>query len=174
LGPSGNLSAWIDIGHTLHVKTISGHLNAEGKRIAVVVSRWNELVTKELLEGALDELGRYGTAEIEVIRVPGTWEEPVVVKALLERPVGSRPHAIVALGCILQGETPHARLLSSDVAGSLMALQIQYGVPIAWGVLTPETAEQALDRAGLKLGNKGREAAQAALETLSVLAQIAD
>jgi 6,7-dimethyl-8-ribityllumazine synthase len=155
------------------VKTISGRLNGKGKRVAVLVSRWNELVTKELLDGALDELGRLGPAEVEVVRVPGTWEEPVAAKALLERPAGTRPQAIVALGCILQGETPHARLLSSDVASALMGLQVQYCVPIAWGVLTPETSEQALDRAGMKHGNKGREAVQAAIEALSVLEQIA-
>jgi len=145
---------------------------AGGKRFAVVVSRWNELVTKQLLEGALDELDRCGAGDVEVVRVPGTWETPVAVKALLDRPVGTRPDAIVALGCIMQGETPHARLLSSDVASALMGLQVAAGVPVAWGVLTPETAEQALDRAGLKHGNKGREAVQAAIETLSVLDQI--
>ena len=139
---------------------------------AVVVSRWNELVTKQLLEGALDELARFGADHVEVVRVPGTWEAPVTVKALLDRPEGKRPHAVVALGCILQGETPHARLLSSDVASALMGLQVASGVPIAWGVLTPESVEQALDRSGMKHGNKGREAVQAAIESLSVVEQI--
>jgi len=156
----------------LNVKTISGRMSAEGKRIAVVVSRWNELVTKQLLEGALDELDRFGATDVEVVRIPGTWEAPVAAKALLDRPAGRRPHAIVALGCILQGETPHARLLSSDVANALMGLQVASGVPISWGVLTPDTAEQALDRSGMKHGNKGREAVQAALESLSVVEQI--
>jgi 6,7-dimethyl-8-ribityllumazine synthase len=147
-------------------------MNADGRRIAVVVSRWNELVTKQLLEGALDELERFGVAEVEVVRIPGTWEAPVAVKALLDRPTDRRPHAVVALGCILQGETPHARLLSSDVASALMGLQVASGVPISWGVLTPDTAEQALDRSGLKHGNKGREAVQAAVESRSVVDQI--
>ncbi len=147
-------------------------MDASGKRIAIVVSRWNELVTKELLEGALSELKRCGDPDTEVLHVPGTWEMPVAVRALLERSSETRPHAIVALGCIMQGQTPHAKLLGSDVGGALMGLQTTYGVPIAWGVLTPETQDQALDRAGLKLGNKGREAVQAAVELASLLEQI--
>ncbi len=147
-------------------------MDAAGKRFAIVVSRWNELVTKELLEGALSEFARCGNPEVEVFHVPGTWEIPVVVKALVTRPIETRPAGVVALGCIMQGQTPHARLLGSDVGGALMGLQVGYGVPIAWGVLTPDTQDQALDRAGLKQGNKGREAAQAAIETASVLEQV--
>jgi 6,7-dimethyl-8-ribityllumazine synthase len=146
-------------------------MDAAGKRFAIVVSRWNELVTKELLEGALSELKRCGEPEVEVIHVPGTWEMPPVVKALVTR-TANRPNAVIALGCILQGQTPHAKLLGSDVGGALMGLQVAHGIPIAWGVLTPDTQDQALDRAGLKLGNKGREAAQAAVETASLLEQI--
>jgi 6,7-dimethyl-8-ribityllumazine synthase len=154
------------------VKEIQGRLDAAGKRIAIVVSRWNELVTKELLEGALSELRRCGNPEVEVIHVPGTWEMPVVVKALVTRPADRLPNCVIALGCILQGQTPHAKLLGSDVGGALMSLQLAHGIPIAWGVLTPDTQDQALDRAGMKFGNKGREAAQAAIEAASVLDQI--
>lgn len=146
-------------------------MDASGKRFAIVVSRWNELVTKELLEGALSELRRCGDPEVEVVHVPGTWEMPPVVRALVTRS-SNRPNAVIALGCILQGQTPHAKLLGSDVGGALMGLQVNYGVPIAWGVLTPDTQDQALDRAGLKFGNKGREAAQAAVESSSLLEQI--
>ena len=153
------------------MKEIQGRVDATGKRFAIVVSRWNELVTKELLEGALSELRRCGDPEVEVIHVPGTWEMPPVVKALVTR-TSDRPNGVIALGCILQGQTPHAKLLGSDVGGALMSLQVTYGIPIAWGVLTPDTQDQALDRAGMKLGNKGREAAQAAVETASVLEQI--
>lgn len=145
-------------------------MDATGKRFAIVVSRWNELVTKELLEGALAELKRYGDPEVEVVHVPGTWEIPPVVRALLTRE--SKPQAVIALGCILQGQTPHAKLLGADVGAALMNLQVETGVPIAWGVLTPDTQEQALDRAGMKHGNKGREAAQAAVEMVSVLEQV--
>ena len=153
------------------VKEIQGRVDASGKRFAIVVSRWNELITKELLEGALSELKRCGDPEVEVVHVPGTWEMPPVVKALVTRKE-NRPDAVIALGCILQGQTPHAKLLGSDVGGALMGLQVSSGIPISWGVLTPDTQDQALDRAGMKLGNKGREAAQAAVETASVLEQI--
>jgi 6,7-dimethyl-8-ribityllumazine synthase len=151
------------------MREIQGRMDAAGKRFAIVVSRWNELVTKELLEGALDELARHGAPEVEVVRVPGTWEIPPVVSALFARSEGMRPHAVVALGCILQGQTPHAKLLGGDVGGALMALQVEHGIPVSWGILTPDTQEQALDRAGLKVGNKGREAALAAVEMASLM-----
>ncbi|WP_025228135.1 6,7-dimethyl-8-ribityllumazine synthase [Fimbriimonas ginsengisoli] len=152
------------------MREILGRMDASGKRFAVVVSRWNELVTKELLAGALDELRRFGDPEVEVVHVPGTWEIPIVVRKLVTR--DNRPDAVLALGCILQGQTPHAKLLGSDVGAALMSLQVEHGVPIAWGVLTPDTQDQALDRSGLKYGNKGREAAQAAIELASVLERL--
>jgi 6,7-dimethyl-8-ribityllumazine synthase len=152
------------------VRSITGAMKAEGRRFAVVVSRWNELITKELLAGALDELERHGSAQVDVLHVPGTWEIPVAVRALLTQE--SPPDAVVALGCILQGATAHARLLAVDVASGLMGLQVQSGVPIAWGVLTPETIEQAYERSGLKLGNKGREAALAAIEMADLVAKL--
>jgi 6,7-dimethyl-8-ribityllumazine synthase len=145
-------------------------MDASGKRFAIVVSRWNELITKELLAGALDELRRHGDPEVTVIHVPGTWEIPVAVKGLLNQEAA--PDGIVALGCILQGQTAHAKLLAGDVGSALMGLQVSTGIPIAWGILTPDTPEQALDRAGLKLGNKGREAAQAVIELASALEQL--
>lgn len=146
-------------------------MDAKGKRFAVIVSRWNELITKELLEGALEALRRHGDPAVEVVHVPGTWEIPVAARAMLSRKA-NRPNAIVALGCILQGQTPHAKLLSSDVGAALMGMQVESGVPIAWGVLTPDTQEQALERAGLKHGNKGREAALAAIEMASIVEKI--
>jgi len=145
-------------------------MDASGKRFAIVVSRWNEFVTKQLLEGALDELERHGAPEPTVIHVPGTWEIPAAATSLLKGK--NRPHAIIALGCILQGETPHAKLLGGEVSSALMGIQTSSGVPVAWGVLTPDTAEQAIDRAGMKHGNKGREAALAAIEMASVLEQL--
>jgi 6,7-dimethyl-8-ribityllumazine synthase len=143
-------------------------MDASGRKFVVVVSRWNELITKELLEGALSELKRCGAEDIEVVHVPGTWELPVAVSAAATK----GPAAIVALGCILQGQTPHAQLLGGDVGSALMQIQVSTGVPVAWGVLTPDTQEQALERSGLKHGNKGREAALAAIEMASVLEQI--
>lgn len=145
-------------------------MSGAGKKFAVVVSRWNELITKELLEGALEALKRHGDPEVNVVHVPGTWEIPVAVKALLDSK--APPAAVVALGCIMQGQTSHAKLLGGDVGSALMHLQMTTGVPIAWGILTPDTQEQALERAGLKHGNKGREAALAAIEMASVVAAI--
>ncbi|MCC7229417.1 MAG: 6,7-dimethyl-8-ribityllumazine synthase [Fimbriimonadaceae bacterium] len=151
--------------------TVQGNLSGAGKRFAIIVSRWNELVTKELLAGALSEMERAGVTDLEVIHVPGTWEIPVVASQLLSR-TENRPNGIVALGCILQGQTTHAQMLAGDVGSSLMNLQVSHKTPISWGVLTPDTQDQALDRAGLKHGNKGREAALAALEMVSVLEKI--
>lgn len=153
------------------VKVVQGQMDASGAAFAIVVSRWNELVTKELLDGALSELERYGASDVEIIHVPGTWEIPPVVTKLVSRSKG-KPAAVIALGCILQGQTPHAQMLAGDVGSALMGLQVSSGVPISWGIITPDTQEQALDRAGMKLGNKGREAALAAIELASVLEQI--
>lgn len=152
------------------VNTVRATMSSTGRRFAIVVSRWNEIVTKQLVEGALDELERYGAPQVDVIHVPGTWEIPPVIKRLL----GSKdkPQAVIALGCILQGQTAHAQLLGADVGSALMALQVESEVPIAWGILTPETLEQAFDRSGAKHGNKGREAAQAALEMAGLLEKL--
>lgn len=152
------------------VKVVQGRMDAAGSRFAIVVSRWNELVTKELLDGALSELERYGATDVEIVHVPGTWEVPPAVAKLVG--AKNKPSAVIALGCILQGQTPHAQMLAGDVGSALMSLQVSSGVPISWGILTPDTQDQALDRAGLKLGNKGREAALAAIEMASVLEQI--
>jgi 6,7-dimethyl-8-ribityllumazine synthase len=152
----------------MNVKTVQAKMDASGQKFVVIVSRWNELITKELLAGALDELERHGAEDVTTIHVPGTWEIPPAAAAAVE----AKPDAIIALGCILQGQTPHAKLLGADVGGALMNLQVTSGVPIAWGILTPDTQDQALDRAGLKHGNKGREAALAAIEMASLLEQI--
>lgn len=150
----------------------SGSMNATGKRFAVIVSRFNEYVTKELLAGALDELARHGAENPDVLHVPGTWEIPLAAKALLDRPAEDRPHGIVALGCILQGATIHAQLLAHDVGEGLSRLQTDHGVPISWGILTPDSREQAVERAGMKLGNKGRDAALAAIEMANLAEQV--
>lgn len=157
---------------TKRTRPVSGPMDATGKRFAVIVSRWNERITKELLEGALDELERHGATEVEAIQVPGTWEIPVAAKALAARMGDDRPSAILALGCILQGATSHAQLLAADVSAGLMELQTTTGIPIAWGILTPNTVEDALDRSGLKMGNKGREAALAAIEMAGLLPRL--
>lgn len=145
---------------SLQAHEITSEIPASTLHVVVIVSRWNELVTKELLEGALDELKGLGVTNVDVVRVPGAWEIPVIAAHALRL-----ADAVIALGCIIQGETKHGELLSNDVSSALMNLQIQYQKPIGWGVLTPEDSMQALERAGLKMGNKGREAASAAVST---------
>lgn len=135
-----------------------------GHKVAIVAARWNELVTNALVDGAVDTVRTAGCPDPTVVHVAGTWEIPLVARELLKTHDG-----LVALGCILQGATTHATLLASDVSSALMNLQMESGKPIAWGILTPETAEQALERAGMKHGNKGREAASALLDVLSTL-----
>ncbi|MBN8690082.1 MAG: 6,7-dimethyl-8-ribityllumazine synthase [Armatimonadetes bacterium] len=146
-----------------------GKVDASGKRFGIVVGRWNELVTKQLLEGALETLEASGAEESIVVQVPGSWEIPIACQALIERGDIS---GVIALGCILQGQTTHAQLLASDVSKSLMNLQTQTGIPIGYGILTPEDQDQALDRSGLKLGNKGREAAASTIEMATLLEMI--
>lgn len=149
------------------MKAVDGMMDASGRRIGIVVSRWNEYVTKMLLEGALEELKTHGDPQVTVVRVPGAWEMPIAARALIEE---EKVDAVVALGCILQGATSHAAQLTEDVSSALMRMQIETRTPIAWGVLTPESQEQAIERSGMKMGNKGREAALAAVEMLNVLA----
>jgi len=151
----------------VEVTDFKAKMRSDGRRFAIVVSRWNEIVTKQLTEGALDEFERYGAPKVDVIHVPGTWEIPPTIKRLISS--DDKPVGVVALGCILQGQTAHAQLLGADVGSALMALQVESQVPIAWGILTPETLDQALDRSGAKHGNKGREAALAALEMAGLL-----
>lgn len=146
-----------------------GRRDLTGAKVGIVVSRWNELVTEELLKGALDELKQMGDPSVTLVRVPGSWEIPPAVNALLQK---REVDGVICLGCILQGATNHAAMLGGDVAGSLMNLQLSSGIPISWGVLTPENQEQALERSGMKLGNKGREAASALAEMVTLLPQI--
>ena len=150
---------------------LEGDLSAEGMKFAIVVSRWNAVVTDRLLEGALDALLRSGAArsDIEVIRVPGAWEIPAAARASAS---SGRVHAIVTLGCLLRGETAHYEAIYNEVARGIGQSQQETGIPHSFGVLTCETLEQALDRAGIKAGNKGFEAAAAAIEMVSLSRKI--
>jgi 6,7-dimethyl-8-ribityllumazine synthase len=145
-------------------------MDSSAFKLGIVVSRWNEFVTKQLLEGARNEIERYGGSNSVIVHVPGTWEIPVIARQLLLGP--EKVDGIVALGCILQGATSHAGLLASDVSTALMNLQMETGKPVAYGIITPENMEQALDRSGMKMGNKGREAALAVIESLGVLERL--
>ena len=147
----------------LKPKSTAGSLNAAGLRFGIVVGRFNSFITERLLDGALDALSRAGAADeqVEVVRVPGSFELPVAAKKLAE---SRRPDAIICIGCVLRGETSHYELVSSEVARGIQLAQMDTGVPMAFCVLTCDTLEQAIDRAGLKSGNKGFEAGLAAVE----------
>jgi 6,7-dimethyl-8-ribityllumazine synthase len=146
---------------------VEGDLSAAGRRFAIVVARWNAVITDRLLQGSLDALTRSGCkmADIEIVRVPGAWEIPSAARALAE---SKRYAAIITLGVLLRGETAHYEAIYNEVARGIGQSQQETGVPHAFGVLTCETLEQALDRAGLKAGNKGFEAAIAAIEMASI------
>ena len=150
---------------------LEGDLVATGMTFAIVVARWNAVITERLLQGALDCLHRSGVRkdDIQVLRVPGAWEIPAAARAVAET---GRTDAIVTLGCLLRGETDHFEAIYNEVARGIGQSQQETGVPHAFGVLTCDTLEQALDRAGLKAGNKGFEAASAAIEMVSLKRKI--
>jgi 6,7-dimethyl-8-ribityllumazine synthase len=151
---------------------LEGDLSAEGISFAIVVARWNAVITDRLLQGALDCLLRSGARRdrIEIVRVPGSWEIPAAARQLAET---HRFDALITLGCLIRGETAHYEAIYNEVARGIGQSQQDTGVPHAFGVLTCETLEQALDRAGLKNGNKGFEAAAAAIEMASLHRKIA-
>lgn len=146
---------------------IEGDLSAAGKRFAIVVARWNAVITDRLLQGSLDALLRSGCArkDIEIVRVPGAWEIPSAARTLAQ---SKHYAAVITLGVLLRGETAHYEAIYNEVARGIGQSQQETGIPHAFGVLTCETLEQALDRAGLKAGNKGFEAAIAAIEMASI------
>ncbi|MBS1801702.1 MAG: 6,7-dimethyl-8-ribityllumazine synthase [Acidobacteria bacterium] len=157
----------------LHGKpaAIEGDLSAAGMRFGIVTARWNAVITDRLLQGALDAIYRSGgaKADVEIVRVPGAWEVPSVARTLAET---KRFDAIVTLACLIRGETAHYEAIYNEVARGIGQSQQDTGVPHAFGVLTCETLEQALDRAGIKAGNKGFEAAIAAIEMVSIQRKI--
>ena len=146
---------------------IEGDLSAAGMSFAIVTTRWNTVITDRLLQGALDALHRSGAtkSDIEIVRVPGAWEIPSAARTLAE---SKKYNAVITLGCLLRGETAHYEAIYNEVARGIGQSQQETGIPHAFGVLTCETLEQALDRAGLKAGNKGFEAAIAAIEMASI------
>ena len=158
----------------LHGKPIAveGDLSAGGMKFAIVAARWNAVITDRLLQGALDGLHRSGAVQndIQIVRVPGAWEIPSAARTLAE---SKQYDAIVTLGCLLRGETAHYEAIYTEVARGIGQSQQETGVPHAFGVLTCETLEQALDRAGVKAGNKGFEAAIAAIEMVSINRKLA-
>ncbi len=162
---------WNDIERGKPV-AVEGDLSAIGMRFAIVVARWNAVITDRLLQGALDGLVRSGAkkADIQIVRVPGAWEIPSAARAIAEK---KQVDAIITLGCLLRGETAHYEAIYNEVSRGIGQSQQETGVPHAFGVLTCETLEQALNRAGVKAGNKGFEAAVAAIEMVSLHSKLA-
>jgi 6,7-dimethyl-8-ribityllumazine synthase len=152
-------------------RSISGQLIGTGRRFAIAVARFNGHVVENLVAGAVDCLVRHGVKEDDIViaRCPGAWELPLVVKKLAD---AKKQHAIIALGCVIRGETPHFDYVAGECAKGLSAIALQTQVPVAMGVLTCDTVDQAMARAGLKAGNKGVDAAMAALEMASLLEQL--
>jgi 6,7-dimethyl-8-ribityllumazine synthase len=146
---------------------LEGDLSATGMRFAIVVARWNAVITDRLLQGSLDALYRSGAsrADVQIVRVPGAWEIPSAARELAE---AGAVDAVVTLGCLLRGDTAHFEAIYNEVSRGIGQSQQETGIPHAFGVLTCETLEQALDRAGIKAGNKGFEAAIAAIEMVSL------
>ncbi len=152
-------------------QTYEGNMNAKGLKLAVVVSRFNEFVTDRLLSGAVDTITRHGGSEkdIDVIKVPGSYEILFAVKKAAER---GKYDAIIALGAIIRGQTSHYEFLASTVTSSLITISLDKNVPVSSGVLTTETLEQAIERAGSKAGNRGSEAALSAIEMANLTKEL--
>lgn len=153
------------------VNSVEGKLNGSGKSFALVVSRFNSFITERLVEGATDCLVRHGTdaGEITVVRVPGAWEIPVAAKRTA---AAGNYDAVICLGAVIRGGTPHFDYVAAEVSKGVAHIGLETGVPVTFGVLTTDTIEQAVERAGTKAGNKGWEAAESALEMVDLFSQL--
>ncbi len=151
---------------------IEANFKASGKKFAIVVSRFNSFIVERLLEGALDALKRHGDvadSDITIVKVPGAYELPIAAKRLAQK---GEFDAIIALGAVIRGGTPHFDFVAGECNKGLAQVAMEFTLPVAFGVITTDTIEQAIDRAGVKVGNKGAEAALSAIETVNVLAKI--
>lgn len=148
-----------------------GRLVAEGLKFGIVVSRWNSFITERMLSGAMDALVRHGAEEasIDIARVPGTWEIPVAAQRMAK---SGRYDAIICIGCLIRGSTPHFDYLAAEVTKGIAQIGLQLGLPVTYGIITVESIEQAIERAGTKAGNKGAEAAVAAIEMANLMRQM--
>ncbi len=144
-------------------RILEGQLNAAGLKFAIIVSRFNSVITERLLTGALDALTRTGCdpEAVEIVRVPGSWELPVVARELA---LQKRHDAIICLSAVIRGDTPHYEYIAAEASKGLAQTALETGIPVCFGVLTCDTLEQAIDRAGAKSGNKGFDAAMTAVE----------
>jgi len=152
-------------------KIVEGNLQAKGLKFAIIVSRFNDFISERLLGGALDALVRSGAldADIQVVKVPGAWEIPLTAKRLAEKQTCD---AIVCLGAVIRGNTPHFEYVSAEVSKGIAAVSLEHGIPVTFGVLTTDSIEQAIERAGSKAGNKGWDAAQAAIEMANLMKKL--
>ena len=153
--------------------THQGRLNAEGFRFALISSRWNDFITSRLVEGALDALDRLGADEksVEVYKVPGSFEIPLLALKLAS---SGKYDAVICLGTIIRGQTPHFEYIAGEVTKGIAQAGMQTGVPVVYGIVTADTLEQAIDRAGAKQGNKGFEAAMSAVELVNLYKEAFD
>jgi 6,7-dimethyl-8-ribityllumazine synthase len=153
-------------------KTIQGNVTAQGLKFGIVAARFNDFITGRLVEGALDGLQRHGAAEgdIEIVKVPGAYEIPLAAKMLAK---SKKYNAIICLGAVIRGATPHFEYVSAEVSKGIASVSMETGVPVIFGVLTTDTIEQAIERAGTKSGNKGWDAALSAIEMANLMRQLA-
>jgi 6,7-dimethyl-8-ribityllumazine synthase len=152
-------------------KVIQGTMNATGKKVGLVVSRFNEFITGKLIDGAVDTLVRHGVQEenIEIVWVPGAFEIPAVTRRLAKK---KKQDALICLGCVIRGDTPHFDYIAAEASKGIASVGYESDMPVVFGVLTTDTIEQAIERAGSKAGNKGSDAAMAAIELMSLYQQI--
>jgi 6,7-dimethyl-8-ribityllumazine synthase len=153
------------------MKIIEGELQAKGLKFGIIVSRFNDFITSRLLDGAIDALARHGAKEddIEVVKVPGSFEIPLVAKKMASK---GAYNAVICLGTVIRGATPHFDYVAAEVSKGIASASMETGVPIAFGVITSDTIEQAVERAGTKAGNKGWDAAITAIEMAQVLKKL--
>lgn len=149
-------------------RIIEGNLSAKGLKIGIVVSRFNDFIGERLLDGALDTLVRSGAVDndIDVVKVPGTFEMPVVAKTMAK---SGNYDAIICVGCVIRGSTPHFDYVAGEAAKGIAKVSLDFETPVAFGVITADNLEQAIERAGTKSGNKGRDAALTAIEMANIL-----
>ena len=153
------------------MKKYEGEHQAKGLKFAIVVSRFNDFITNKLLDGAVDALLKHGASEqnIEIITVPGSFEIPLAAKKVIEK---KSPDAVICLGAVIRGATPHFGYIASEAARGIATVSLGTGIPVAFGVITADTIEQAIERAGTKSGNKGWDAALVAIEMAQLLKKL--
>jgi 6,7-dimethyl-8-ribityllumazine synthase len=153
------------------IKTYEGALRAANARYCLVVSRWNSYIVESLEKGAIDALKRHGAADIDlgIVRVPGAFEMPLAIERIAAK---GGWDAIIALGAVIRGGTPHFEYVAGECVKGMAQVSLKHGIPVAFGVLTVDSIEQAIERAGTKAGNKGAEAAMSAIEMVDLLRQL--